>query len=246
MEYSFHIEGSYHPETIPMDRLAEYLHALAQLLGEKPNVHFKEVTEGCVALHALVDSPAQTRVAGRIEAANSPAPPKDIVNSVETLDQMLRKDHATGSLRDGRDRVVIPFPGIEKQLPPVFGPIKQKGSLTGQVVRVGGTGDTIPVHLRDGQTPLTGLYTSEEAARQLAQHYLGGIVRVHGTGTWFRESNGVWRLDRFKIDSFEVLDDTPLSDVVARLRDVGGSKWGEVPDPVAALLAERNGDGETH
>lgn len=246
MEYSFHIEGSYDPKSIPMDRLGEYLQALAQLLGEKTNVHLAEVTEGCVALHVVIDSPARARVADRVEAANAPAPPKDVAKAVEALDEMLRKDNATGSLRDGDDRVVIPFPGIEKKLPPVLGPIKQEGFLTGQVVRVGGTGDSIPVHLRDGQTPLTGLYTGEETARQLAQHYLGAAIRVHGLGTWYREQNGVWRLDKFRIDSFEVLDDAPLTDVVARLRAVTGSRWGEVPDPVAALLADRNGDGELH
>ncbi|MTD99842.1 hypothetical protein GIY56_06055 [Paracoccus sp. YIM 132242] len=246
MEYSFHIEGSYDPETIPMDRLGEYLQALAQLLGEKANVHFKEVTEGCVALHATIDSPAQVRVADRVEAANSPAPPKDIAKAVETLDEMLRKDNATGSLRDSSDRVVIPFPGIDKKLPPVFGPIKQEGSLSGQVVRVGGKDDTIPVHLRDGDTVLTGLTANEETARRLAHHYLGGVIRVHGIGTWFREASGAWRLSAFRINDFEVLDDAPLGDVVARLRAVRGSKWGEVPDPVASLLAERNGGGETH
>lgn len=246
MEYSFHIEGSYGPQTIPMDRLGEYLQAFAQLLGEKHSVHFKEVTDGCVALHAVIDSPAQVRVADRVEAANSLAPPKDITKAVEVLDEMLRKDNASGSLRDGCDRVVIPFPGIDRKLPPVFGPVKQEGSLTGQVVRVGGKDATIPVHLRDGDTVLTGLTTNEDMARQLAHHYLGGIIRVHGTGTWVRESNGVWRLIGFKITDFEVLDDAPLGDVIARLRAVRGSKWGEVPDPVAALLAERNSDGETH
>ena len=246
VEYSFHIEGSYDPRSIPMDRLAEYLHALAQLLGEKPNVHFKEVTEGCVALHAEIDRPAQVRVMGRIEAANSLFPPKDILKAVETLDDMLRNDNATGSLRDVNDRVIIPFLGIERKLPPVFGPIKQEGSLTGQVVRVGGKDATIPVHLRDGDTVLTGLTANEEIARQLAHHYLGGIIRVHGLGTWFREASGVWRLSAFRINDFEVLDDAPLSDVVARLRAARGSAWGEVPDPVAALLMERNGDGAKH
>lgn len=246
MEYSFHIEGSYDPDTIPMDRLGEYLQALAQLLGDKPNVHFKEVTKGCVALHAAIDSPAQARVANRIEAANSPAPPQDIAKAVEALDEMLRRDNATGSLRDGSDRIVIPFPGVDKKVPPVFGPIRQEGSLTGQVVRVGGKDATIPVHLRDGDAVLTGLTANEETARRLAGHYLGDIVRVHGMGTWFREASGVWRLSAFRINDFEVLDDASLGDVVARLRAVRGSQWGEVPDPVSELLAERNGDGETH
>lgn len=246
MEFSLHIEGSYDPETIPMDRLGEYLRALALLLGEKASVHLKEVTDGCVALHAKIDPAAQVRVAERVEAANHPLPPSEITKAVETLDEMLRRDNATGTLRDEHDRVVIAFPGIEKKLPPVFGPIKQEGSLTGQVVRVGGRDATIPVHLRDGDTILTGLTANEETARQLAKYYLGGTIRVHGTGTWFREANGVWRLQSFRITDFELLDDTPLEDMVARLRAVRGSKWGEVPDPVAALLAERSGDGETH
>lgn len=246
MEYSFHIEGSYDPRSIPMDRLAEYLHALAQLLGEKTSVHLKEITEGSVALHATIDSPAQVRVAGRVEAANRPAPPKDILKALDALDDMLRSDNATGSLRDGSDRVVIPFPGIKKKLPPVFGPIKQEGSLTGQVVRVGGKDTTIPVHLRDGDTVLTGLTANEDIARRLAHHYLGGVIRVHGLGTWFREANGVWRLSAFRINDFEVLDNAPLGDVIARLRAVRGSAWGDVPDPVAALLSERNGDGVKH
>lgn len=240
MEYSFHIEGSYEPETIPMDRLGEYLQALAQLLGEKANVHFTEVTTGCVALHAAIDPPAQACVADRVEEANSPAPPKDIAKAVEALDEMLRRDNATGSLRDDSDRVVIPFPGIDKKLSPTFGPIRQEGSLTGQVVRVGGKDATIPVHLRDGDSVLTGLTANEEIARQLANHYLGGIIRVHGTGTWAREATGTWRLLSFRITDFDELDDAPLGDVVARLRAVRGSKWDEVPDPMAVLLGERN------
>lgn len=246
MEYSFHIDGSYKPGTIPMDRLGEYLQALAHLLGEKSSIHLKEVKDGSVAVHAAVDAPAEVRVAERVQAANSPDAPKDIAKAFDALDEMLRKDNATGSLRDSEDRVVIPFLGVKRKLPPVFGPIKQEGSLTGQVVRVGGKDATIPVHLRDGDTVLTGLTANEDMARRLAHYYLRGTVRVHGTGTWTRESNGVWRLMSFRITDFEAMDDAPLSDVIARLRAVRGSKWGDVPDPIADLLAERNGDGGIH
>lgn len=246
MEYSFHIEGSYDPLTIPMDRLGEYLQALAQLLGEKSSVHFTAVKEGCVALHAVIDRPAQVRVADRVDAANSPNPPNEIRKAYDALDEMLRKDNATGSLRDGADRVVIPFQGIRKKLPPSFGPVKQDGTLVGQVVRIGGKDATIPVHLRDGDAVLTGLTATEEIARRLAHHYLGGPIRVRGTGTWVREQSGIWRLLSFKIADFDVLDDTPIDKVIEELRAVRGSKWGEVPDPVATLLAERMSDGETH
>lgn len=246
MEYSFHIDGSYKPQSIPMDRLGEYLQALAQLLGEKASVHLCEVKEGSVALHVEVDAPAKVRVAERVQVANSPDAPKEIAKAFDALDEMLRRDNATGSLRDGNERVIIPFPGIKKELPPAFGPIKQEGTLTGQVVRVGGKDATIPVHLRDGDTVLTGLTANEDMARRLAQYYLARPIRVHGTGTWVREATGMWRLVSFRITDFDELDDAPLSDVVARLRAVRGSKWGAVPDPVADLLADRNGDGGPH
>ncbi|PZO63206.1 MAG: hypothetical protein DI498_13775 [Paracoccus denitrificans] len=157
-----------------MDRLGEYLQALAQFLGEKANVHLAEVKEGSVAVNVDVDAAAQLRVAERIQAANSPDAPKDLAKAFDVLDEMLRKDNATGSLRDWGERVIIPFPGIKRKLPPVFGPIRQEGSLTGQVVRVGGKDATIPVHLRDGDTVLTGLTANEDMARRLAHHYLGG------------------------------------------------------------------------
>jgi hypothetical protein len=41
-EYRFLIADSYTPATIPMERLAAYIGALAQLLGEGANVHLAE------------------------------------------------------------------------------------------------------------------------------------------------------------------------------------------------------------
>jgi hypothetical protein len=42
-------------------------------------------------------------------------------------------------------------------------------------------------------------------------------VRAYGTGKWVREENGVWTLQQFNITSFDVLDDAPLTDVIAKL-----------------------------
>jgi hypothetical protein len=246
MEYSFHIDGDYTPQTIPMDRLGDYLTALAKLLGEKTHVHFTEVQDGSVALHAAVDGPARVRVADRVQAANSAEPPKDLAKALEALDEMLRRDNATGSLRDGSDRVIIPFLGVQKKRPPVYGPIRQHGTLTGQVVRVGGTDASIPVHLRDGDTVLTGLVATEDIARRLAAHYLLDPIRVIGTGTWYREADGTWRMDAFKIEDFEELESASLVEVVARLRAARGSEWGALADPVGYLLNERHGDGGPH
>lgn len=246
MDYSFHIEESFSPDTIPMERLAEYLREVARLLGERSAVHFSGVSEGSVALHAVIDQPSIVRVAERISSIDSPNPIADATKAYTILDDMLRKDNATGSLRDDQDRVVIPFPGKNKTSPLSFGPFKQDGTLSGQVIRIGGKDETIPVTLRDGDAILTRLSTNEETALRLSKHYLGQTIRVHGVGTWIRNTDGVWKLESFKINDFDLLDETPLDEVVTRLRSAQGSEWGSVPDPVSDLLAERTDNGEAH
>lgn len=246
MEYRFHIEDSFTPATIPMERLAEYIKALAQFMGETGSVHFGGVTEGSVVLHAAIDPPAVVRVRDRIGGIDDRSNREEVDRAFCVLDDMLRKDNATGRLVEVEGSKVIQFLGRNRPEPVVFGPFKQEGSLEGQVIRVGGRDDTIPVHLRDGAILHTGLNATEDIARRIAQHLLGPTVRVNGTGTWFREGDGTWQLKSFRISDFELLDETPLDGVVARFRAVRGSGWSEVPDPVRELLEDRHGGADRH
>lgn len=242
--YRFRIADSYTPETLPMERLAEYMTALAKLLGEPQSVHFDGVREGSAVLVANVEVPAMPKVRQRVHRLQLGEAPQDVAKAFNELDELLRSDNATGELRSEDDGVVVPFPGRERPAPVTFGPFKQDGSLEGQVVRIGGTDATVPVHLRDGNIILIG-QTTPDTARLIAPHLLGPTLRVHGTGTWFRDGGGAWLLRSFKIDGFEVLDDTELHEVVGALRRVKGSTWNEVPDPVRTLLEERHGNGGT-
>ena len=245
-EYKFRIADSYTPDTLPMERLAEYMAALARLLGEPNSVHFQTLTLGSAVLVAKIDSPALPRVRERVLRARSADAPQELLRAFQDLDEMLRSDNATGELTGEQSAIVLPFPGKSRPAPLTFGPFKQEGSLDGQLIRVGGRDDTVPIHLRDGPVIHIGLSTSPEIARRIAQHYLGPTLRVFGNGTWFRDGNGVWTLKAFKITDFEILDDAKLLDVVDRIRRIKGSTWNEVPDPVRQLFEDRHGDGGAH
>ncbi|TAV54929.1 hypothetical protein ELI29_18630 [Rhizobium leguminosarum] len=245
-EYRFWIANSYTPETLPMDRLAEYMAAYARLLGETSRVHFQGVETGSAILVAAVDEPAGPKVYDRVHQLQRGSGSRDAVKAFEELDEMLRRDNATGELRGNGGAVVLPFPGRSRPEPLVFGPIRQEGSLEGQVIRVGGKDDSVPVHLRDETIIYSGLNATPDLARKIAQHLLGPTLRVYGSGTWYREGDGSWVLKSFKINDFEVLDDDPLEDVVAALRKVKGSNWNEVSDPVRALLEDRHGSGDAN
>lgn len=244
--YRFRIADGFTPETLPMERLAEYVAGLARLLGEKDNVHFQGIESGSAVLVATVDLAARPKVRDRLCAVREGRGPSDAQKAFGELDDMLRKDNATGSLCNEAGDVVVPFPGRERPEPLAYGPFRQDGTVDGQLIRVGGKDETVPVHLRDGAIIHTGLNCTPETARRIAPHLYGPTLRVHGTGTWFRTGAGEWELRNFRISEFEVLDEAPLVTVVANLHKVKGSDWNELPDPVRALLAERNGDEVTH
>lgn len=246
MEYRFTIADSFTPETLPMERLAEYVAALAKLLGEPGNVHFRSIEAGSAVLVAAIDAPAEPKVRERVVAVQGGGGPGDARKAFADLDEMLRKDNATGTLSDGARAVVIPFPGRNKPEPLVYGPFREDGTIDGELIRVGGKDDTVPIHLRDGAIIHTGLFCTPEIARRIAAYLYGPTLRVHGAGTWIRTGAGIWQLQRFRVNDFEVLDDAPLLTVVGSLRKVKGSDWSAVPDPLLALLGERHGDEAAH
>ena len=240
--YSFTINGGYTPKTIPMERLAEYMTGLARMMGEEAYVHFDSVVEGSVALKARVDEPAQPKVRERVQAVRSGSAPVEIRKHFEALDEMLRRDNAFATLAGG-EGVVVPFPGRNRPEPAVFGPFRQRGTIDGEVYRIGGKDSTKHVNIRSSRGDLSVLWATEAVARRLLPHCWTGILRFSGEGSWIRHGDGRWELKTFRIDDFELLDDASLLEVVARLRAVGGHELGE--DPLTALLAERHGvDGE--
>jgi hypothetical protein len=242
--YRFRIQDSYTPANIPMGRLAEYIAAFARLLGEKGSVHFEGIVDASVGVLARVDVPAQLKVAQRLDSLRNGSADKEARKAFDELDFMLRNDNATGLLEYGESAVIIPFPGKARVLPPTYGPFSQDGTLEGQIIRIGGKDETVPVSLRDGQKVHTGLNTTREVARRLGKYLFADTVRVTGTGRYLRHADGMWELLAFKIVDFEILDDTPLREVINKLRAVKGSHLNDT-NSVAELLEMRSsGDFE--
>ena len=112
---------------------------------------------------------------------------------------------------------MIEFPGRLRLAVEKLGPIVQQGELDGEVIQIGGKDETINVHIKIGDQ-IHICVSSKAIARRLAQHLFGSPVRVRGSGTWGREGEGVWKLRKFEIASFESLDETPISKVFTDLR----------------------------
>jgi len=245
-EYRFKIDA-YTPETIPMSHLAEYMQDLSALLGEREHVHFVRLEEGSTTLVQRIDRESVPKVQARVSAIDviEGEGPEDALRAFKALDRRLAADNAVGHLYQGDGAEIIHFPGCEKAKPLTFGAFNQPGSLDGFLIKIGGKDETVPVHLQEGDTVYI-CNATREMARRLAPHLFAATLRVHGTGRWERDAEGSWNLRRFNIAEFEVLDDAPLSEIVARLRQVSGCGWKDIEDPHAELLRLRQGMDEAH
>lgn len=240
VEYRYVIDV-FTPETLPMARLAEYMRELALLLGEPTNVHFARLEAGSAVLVSRVDTPAVPKVAGRVLGLLDGSASEDVRRAYRLLDNMLERDNAVGRLLDDSGAEVIVFPGRLRPKPLTYGPFKQDGTLDGVLTRIGGRGaKTVYAHLDDGtrQYPCA---LARDLARQMAQH-LFSPVRVNGRGRWMRDAKGSWLLERFRVLSFELLNDESLTAVVAKLRAVPGNGWRAVKNPLQELEDLRGND----
>ena len=243
-EYTFRIDA-FSPDTIPMSRLAEYMSELADLLGEGASVHFSRLEEGSTKLVHRIEVEVIPKVEQRVLRARRGEGPEDAIRAIRNINKKLKEDNGSGILSENAGAEIIQFPGRNAVEEKAFGYISEEGSLDGEVIRVGGTKDTVYVHLQSSGK----LYTCQASrgiAKSIAHHLYGGDIRVFGLGRWERTEAGLWVLERFIIQRFEPLDSRPLTEIVHELQSVQGGDWATVADPWAELDAIRNGSGGMH
>lgn len=221
-EYRLKIDA-FTPGTMPMARLAEYMAQLAEILGHNASVHFERLEPGSTVLVHRIEREAIPKVRQRAESVRRGDAPRNALVAYKKINGMLRDDNGSAVLLENKKRAaVLRFPGREEKQE-TYPAVKQLGSIEGQVVRVGGIDETIPVLLESEGEQIAGIYTNRQIARQLGQR-LFDSARLHGQGTWTRDADGVWSLKSFRIDTFEWLEDQALGATLEQLRAVP-SDW---------------------
>ncbi len=230
-EFRWKIDA-YSADTMPLDRLAEYLAELAEMLGDAKHLHLLKVETSSTVPVLRIDDEAVERVRQRATDVKRGIAPVAVMQSYRRINVMLRKDKATATLIEGSAEI-IPFPGNQEPTDLLSG-VMQRGSLDGQLEKIGGARPWVPVKLRsmEGGT-VTGCFAKKGLAKELANH-LFEPVRLFGRGRWTRTASGQWVLDKFSVETFEKLSADPLGQVVSALRSVKAD-WR--PNPIAEILA---------
>lgn len=237
-EFRFRIEA-YTPETIPMARLAEYLRELAAILGETKAVHFVRLEAGSTVIVHQVEPEAAVKVRDRAAAVARHQGSRDAMRAYRAINRMLRQDNGAGALHAQTGAEIIRFPGVHEV--GLYGTVTQQCAVDGEVVRIGGTRERVPVTLRSEGERIADCYTSRATAKRLAAH-LFEPVRLFGNGRFVREDEGSWKLEYFAFETFVRLSDQPLTGVVEALRAIPGGEWRE--NALDELHLIRHGSGK--
>jgi hypothetical protein len=222
-EFRFRIEP-YTPETIPMARLAGYLQELAAILGETTAVHFVRLEASSTVVVHRVEHEAVPKVRDRASAVARRQGSLPAMRAYRNINRMLRQDNGQGVLQAPTGAEIIRFPGIQEV--ERYGTVTQQCAVDGEVVRIGGTRERVPITLRSEVELIADCYTSRATAKRLAA-YLFEPVRLYGHGRFAREDDGAWKLEYFVFETFTKLTDEPLSSVIQALRAIPGGEWGE-------------------
>jgi hypothetical protein len=242
-EYVFRIDV-FTPDTMPMGRLAEYLAALAKMIGHMEHTHFVRVDPGSAQLVHKVDAVDAPKVEARLNNVRLGTAPKDALKARKELDDMLANDNAVGTLSEVETgNVVLPFKGRNRPKPIIFPAFREDTAIQGQIVSIGGRDSTAHAILQDGDVVHVNLSMTREIARQLAPLLYGPIVRLHGNGRFERHTDGVWKMLDFKVDRYEKLDESLAKDFLGGLRTIPGNNL-MLPSAYWAARSTRDDDDE--
>ena len=214
-----------------MKRLSQYLAHLAEMLGEVEHVHFSSISDGCVLLNMDVEEPHYQQVITHIREVPNGMGPKKHQRAYQTLQQLMDEDGTGGAILDNAETPILLFRKQQEDEKPLT--VNKAGSAQGRLYLVGGKDDTIPVRLEGAHGETLHCEASTTIAQQLSP-LLFKHVRVSGQGIWERSVEGIWRLKKLKIETFQELDNTKASDLIAKMQSLSGLKWAEMDDPHGA------------
>ena len=144
-EFRWKIDA-YSAETMPLERLLEYLRELAIMLDAGQTLHLIRVDSSSTQPVFKVDTEVAPRIQARAKAVRMGVAPREALQSYRKINKMLREDATKAVLCEGSAEI-IPFPGIEEEPAHPITAIRQQGAMDGKLVRVGGHRDWVPLLL---------------------------------------------------------------------------------------------------
>jgi len=242
-KYRFHI-SAFKPDTMPMYRLADYIIEISTLMGTKESLHLIGIDEGSTVPVIAIDIEDEPKVRQRLHDIRSGVAPKDALAAESKINKMLAEDNGTAWIETEQNSAqILVFPGAKgDEIADII--VDEYGTIEGEVQRVGGQKEDVPLLLKIDGLTISGCTSTKEIAKDLGK-YLFEPVRLHGMGRWRRSING-WNLIKFHINSFQPLESQSLKETVSKLRGFRSVSDEQAAKAWKEIIELRNDQAELH
>ena len=226
---------AYTPETMPLDRLLQYLQQIGEVVGATTDMHLVRIESSSTKPVFKMPVPIVIQSRERVAALRRGDGTQVQRAAYNRIRRMVRHDGGKPASLSDRTGIILDFPPAPEEIGAISG-LRQASTFDGALIRVGGTGDFIPIQMQslDGEV-FSGFSAPRILAKEMAQR-LFEPIRIAGTGSWDRSASGEWKLNKMLVQSYESLDNEALEEVFHRLRTAPVT-WPHNADDV--LQAER-------
>lgn len=215
--FEFTVPG-YTPDTMPLDRLIEYLNQLSIILGQPSDLHLigieRSSTRPVLAMRHDVAVRARAR-AGEVRQGGGSVRRRE---AFHTIRKMVSEDGgATASLNAPEGRI-LEFPKIDLGADQIVHSVRQPTTLEGELIRVGGLRENAQLLIQEmSGKVIAGCTAPRDVARAMGS-LLYRPVRVSGIGSWHRTAEGQWEVGNLHVQTFEELESDTHEQAFAKLQ----------------------------
>jgi hypothetical protein len=226
---------AYTPETMPFDRLLVYLRQIGEVLGAPHEMHLVRIEASSTKPVLTMPIPVAAQARASAAAVRMGRGTNRQRSAYIQIREMVKMDGGVPASLKDRTGTILDFPPMPEATGTISG-VRQASSYDAILIRVGGVADNIPLLMEDLSGEILSGFSAPKVIAKTMAPLLFEPLRVTGIGSWERSADGVWKLSKMLIQSFEPLGDETLADVFQKLR-AAPVTW--PPDADDVLRAER-------
>lgn len=211
--FEFTVPG-YTPETMPLDRLIEYLNQLIVILGNPSDLHLVDIKKSSTKPVLVMPHHAAVKARQRARETWEGGGSVRQRTAYQRIRRMVADDGGKPAILATREATILEFPSVDLGADQEISTLRQASSVSGELLRVGGDGEFDQILLKDFSGEIiSGCFASKDVAKSLAK-LLHDQVRLSGVASWHRDRVGKWHISRMKVQSFERLENDSLTDAL--------------------------------
>jgi hypothetical protein len=226
---------AYTPETMPLDRLLQYLQQIADVVGVPGDMHLVRILPSSTKPVFKMPVPVAIQARERVAAIRSGSGTATQRRAYSQIRQMVRKDGGRSASLNDRTGIILDFPAAPEDIGTISG-VRQASSFEGSLTKVGGVGDFIPIQMQDVSGEVFSGFSAPKTLAKAMAKLLFEPIRVTGIGSWDRSPAGEWKLSKMLVQTYEPLAEESLDEVFQKLR-AAPVVWPDNADDI--LRAER-------